>query len=128
MVVTEAQTWRRAAVLLTGFGAAKLALVALRVADGGGRTLGSAWSPIAMLYQDVWVVAAFVAIDWALSRHPSKLVDRALWVVVALLIAYSAFNVTVARVFSTPLTISMLGAAGGALSDSIVAYVTPGNL
>ena len=41
--------------------------------------------------------------------------------------AYAAINVPVARVFGTPLTAPMLGAAGGALSDSIATYVTAPN-
>ena len=58
----------RALVLLAGFVAAKVALVALRAADGGGRTLLSAWSPLALVYQDVLVVAGFFAIDLGLVR------------------------------------------------------------
>src|SRR5439155_20847358 len=42
--------------------------------------------------------------------------------------AWVAFNVPVARIFSTPLAWTMLGAAGTALLDSIRAYVTPANL
>lgn len=119
---------KRAAALGVGLLAAKLALVSLRVFDGGGRGLLDAWSPLAFVYQDVAVVLGVVLIDLALTRARSSAADYAAWSLVWMLIAYSAFNVTVARVFSTPLTVSMLGAAGGALSDSIFAQVTPGNL
>jgi lipoteichoic acid synthase len=121
--------WRRAAVLLAAFWAAKLTLVGLRIADGGGRSLASGWTPFALAYQDV-IVVLFVFVLDAVLTHVSRTsgrrvwVDRAMWGLVALLTVYSAFNVAVARVFSTPLTASMIGATGGALSDSILAYVT----
>jgi arylsulfatase A-like enzyme len=125
--------WRRAAVLLAAFWAAKVVLVTLRIADGGGRGLASAWTPLALAYQDVIVVLLVFALDAVLSHVTrngarKKWVDRVLWVVVGVLVVYSAFNVAVARVFSTPLTASMIGATGGALSDSILAYVTWSNL
>lgn len=122
-------TWRRAAVTLAAFWAAKLVLVSLRVADGGGRSLASGWTPFALAYQDVIVVLVVFSLD-AVFTHVTRAserrawVDRALWILVGVLVVYSAFNVAVARVFSTPLTASMIGATGGALSDSILGYVT----
>lgn len=120
-----AATWQRALTLAVGLGAAKVALVALRIADGGGGPLLDVAAPFALLHQDALLVGGFALVDLALSRAR---LERALWVALWSLLAYAAFNVAVARVFSTPLTVSMLGAAGGALSDSIFAYVTASNL
>jgi len=116
--------WRRAAVLGAGLLMAKVALVALRILDGGGAALADARLPFALLYQDALVVLGFALLDAALARR----VSRPQWALVWALLAYAAFNVAVARVFSTPLTLSMLGAAGGALSDSILGYVSASNL
>ncbi|MEZ4225837.1 MAG: sulfatase [Polyangiaceae bacterium] len=126
--------WRRGVALLTAFGCAKLALLTLRIIDGGGSSLRSAWAVPAFIYQDVMVVIVIMALDaslqWALRNHQraARFVARGLDVIVIAAVAYAAFNVTVARVFSTPLTHSMLGAAGGALADSILRYVTLGNV
>ncbi len=114
----------RALALATGLVVAKAVLVGLRVVDGGGGTLVDVWAPLALLHQDALVVGAYLLLDLVVSRR----IPRALWALVWVLVAYSAINVAVARVFSTPLTISMLGAAGGALSDSIGTYVTASNL
>lgn len=119
-----AAVWRRAVVLAAGLLAAKLALCALRLADGGAALLLDARVPLALVYEDAWLVGGFALCDLALGR----LSARASWLAVWALLGYSAFNVAVARVFSTPLTVSMLGAAGGALSDSILGYVTLSNL
>lgn len=114
----------RALTLAAGLVACKLALVALRVADGGGASLLDVWSPLALVHQDALVVAAFLLAELAAGRRFSC----ALWALAWLLIVYGAFNVAVARVFSTPLTVSMIGATGGALSDSIALHVTASNL
>jgi arylsulfatase A-like enzyme len=126
--------WRRSAALLAAFVSAKIVLVALRLLDGGGRTLGSLFSVPAFLFQDVIVVTVFAAVDAGLllalrSRvRATALVSRTSDVFVLALSVYAAFNVAVARLFSTPLTHSMLNAAGGALADSIFEYVTPSNV
>lgn len=126
------RVWRRCCALLSAFVCAKIALVALRVVDGGGRTLGSVYSVPAFLFQDVVVVTLFALVDVALllsvRGRATRVVSGMLDVVVIALCVYAAFNVAVARLFSTPLTHSMLGAAGGALADSIFAYVTLGNV
>ncbi len=119
---------RRALALGAGFVAAKCAVVLFLVAAGGGRTLADVASPLALIYEDVILVAVLFGLDALTQRATSPGQERARWLVVWALVAYSAFNVAVARVFATPLTVSMLGAAGGALSDSIFAYVTPGNV
>src|SRR6185503_2634592 len=126
--------WRRSLVLIAGLFAAKLAVVALRIADGGGSSLASAWSIPALLYQDFALTLGVFAADCAGMRvfqgvrRGATAVERVAWAVVFALVAYSALNVVVARVFSTPLTLPMLGATGAALSDSILAMVTPTNV
>jgi len=78
----------------------------------------SAWTPVALFWQDVLVALAFGAMD-ALSKRA-----RALWVLYAALVVYTAINVPVTRVLSSPLTIPMLRAARGPLRDSIAYYFT----
>jgi phosphoglycerol transferase MdoB-like AlkP superfamily enzyme len=82
----------------------------------------SVWTPIAYLWQDVLVALGFALLDVCLKRA------RAVWVVYAILVVYVAINVPVTRVLSTPLTLPMLRAARGPLSDSIAYYFTPINL
>jgi len=82
----------------------------------------SPWSPVAFLWQDVLVALLFALID-AWIRRP-----RLSWALYAALVLYAAINVPVTRVLSTPLTLPMLRAARGPLSDSIAYYVTPANL
>jgi hypothetical protein len=82
----------------------------------------SAWSPIAFLWQDVLVALLFALVD-AWIRRP-----RVGWTLYAGLVAYTAINVPITRVLSTPLTLPMLRAARGPLSDSITYYLTPVNL
>lgn len=113
---------------------AKVAVLLLRVADGGGRGLSSVWLPIAMLHDDVRALVLIAGVD-ALATGASAAVarrrpiaDKVGWVVYGLLAAYAAFNVPVARVLSTPLTYSLLTAAGGALADSIRVYVNASNV
>jgi len=127
-------SWRRGSILFAGFAAAKVVVVALRVADGGGRSLATAWSVPALLYQDFALVLGVFALDYGAARlladkpRPRRIAAGVAWTLVCALVAYSALNVPVARVFSTPLTVAMLGATGSALSDSILSYVTPANL
>lgn len=124
----------RAASLLVALTAAKAAIVASRVVDGGGAGLRSWWAPAALLYQDVWVALALAGLDAVASRacrssaRAARLGDRAAWAIYAAVVGYAAFNVAVARALSTPLTYALLGTAGGALADSIRAYVTPANV
>ena len=128
------EAWRRCWVLFGGLACAKLVVVALRAADGGGRLLLSAWSVPAFLYQDFALAFGVLALDCAGLRLCEKSalgrlgVARAAWALVVVLVAYAAVNVVVARVFSTPLTLPMLGATGAALSDSILGYATFGNV
>ena len=114
--------------------AAKAATVVLRVADGGGRSLASILAPAVLVHQDLALVAIFWLCERLLARAEGSSVrgqtiaraaTRGLFVG---LVAWTAFNVPITRVFSTPATFSMLNATGGALSDSIAVYVTPANV
>ncbi|HEV3024313.1 MAG TPA: sulfatase-like hydrolase/transferase, partial [Pirellulales bacterium] len=82
----------------------------------------SPWTPIAFLWQDLAFVLAFAAFD-RLSRRVSVN-----WTAYALLVAYAALNVPLARAISSPLTWPMLRAAGSTLSDSILHHLTWQNL
>jgi hypothetical protein len=80
------------------------------------------WSPFAYLWQDVCVALVFFVIDRGLNR------PAAAWSVYALLVAYTAINVPVALVLSTPLTWTMIRAAGGPLADAVLHYLTAANI
>ena len=82
----------------------------------------SIWSPVAYLWQDVFVALLFFIADARLKR------PRVAWAMYAALVAYVALNVPVTRVLSTPLTWTMLRAARGPLADAVLHYVTFGNL
>jgi hypothetical protein len=106
----------RALALLCVFVIAKLLILAGRPIQLSG------WTPIAYFWQDVLVAFAFALLD--------RLVKRAWagWTLYAAAVVYVTINVGVERVLSSPLTWPMLGAAGGALSDSIKRHATPANL
>jgi phosphoglycerol transferase MdoB-like AlkP superfamily enzyme len=98
-------------------------LLTARVLVVAGRAVPlSVWSPFAYLWQDVLVAALFVVIDARLKR------PRIAWTIYAALVLYIAVNVPVARVLSTPLTLTLFRAAGGPLADAVLHYVTVGNL
>jgi len=82
----------------------------------------SAWMPIALFWQDVFVALLFALLDFFMKRR------SAIWVIYALLVMYVAINVPVTRLLSTPLTLPMLRATRGPLGDSIAYYFTPLNL
>jgi phosphoglycerol transferase MdoB-like AlkP superfamily enzyme len=86
----------------------------------------SVWTPIAFFWQDVLVALIFAAFDGVIDFCTKR--TRAGWVLYAALVVYVAINVPVTRVLSTPLTIPMLRAARGPLSDSIAYYFTATNL
>jgi arylsulfatase A-like enzyme len=112
------------------FCAAKVALVALRVVDGGEAAFASPAAVLVLLYQDAGVALAWAALDitaLGLFSAQERVVNRGGWIAYALAVLYVAVNVPIARVFSTPLTHSMLGATGGALLDSISAYLSAAN-
>jgi len=114
MMATVQRTHSRTLALGVVLLVAKLTLVIV------ARRPLSPWAPIALLHQDVWLLALFLPID--------RFGRRAAWVVYGAIVLWVAINVPVARVFGTPLTAGMLRAAGGALKDSIVLYVTLSNV
>jgi hypothetical protein len=82
----------------------------------------SLWTPVAYLWQDVFVVSLFLVVDRGLRRQALS------WWLYAMLVAYVAMNVPIARVLSTPLTWPMLRAARGPLADAVFHYLTAANL
>jgi hypothetical protein len=82
----------------------------------------SIWTPAALVWQDVAVGAVFAGVaagaGWCLP------VRTVYWT----LVLWIAVNVPVARTLSSALTVPMLRATGGALSDSIALYATPLNI
>lgn len=102
-------------------------LVMAKLAMLAGRPIQlSGWTLVAYFWQDVLVALAFALLDRLLSRL--RFGCKLSWLVYGAAVAYVAINVPVARVLSSPLTLPMLGAAGGALSDSIKHHATPENL
>jgi phosphoglycerol transferase MdoB-like AlkP superfamily enzyme len=83
---------------------------------------GSFWMSSALVWHDVAVGVAFWMVDAALGR------PRWMWVPYLAIAAYAALNVPIVWVLSSPLTVPMWRAAGGALSDSIAHYLTAANL
>ena len=81
----------------------------------------SFWTPFAYLWQDVVVALVFATLD----RFWGK---RTGWVVYAALVVYAAINVPVTRILSSPLTWTMIRAAGAPLQDSIALYLSPTNI
>jgi glucan phosphoethanolaminetransferase (alkaline phosphatase superfamily) len=103
---------------------AKLALFLGRAVDHRASGVLSWWSLPAFLFQDVWLLCAFLPIDILTEKRARWLGHIVFWAIVS----WTAINVPVARVFGTPLTAGMLRAAGGALKDSIAVYVTIDNI
>lgn len=82
----------------------------------------SLWMPVAYFWQDVLVVFVYAALDRILARAWAG------WILYGVLVAYTALNVPVTLVTSSPLTWPMLQAARGPLSDSLVHHCTPANI
>lgn len=120
-------TARRAAVLLGALLLAKTLVVTSAGVAEYRNGLPSVLALAVLVHQDALCFLAYAVLDAAVSRFTRR-ADALLWVVCALLVLYTAVNVAVARVLSTPLTRAMLDAAGGALADSIYAYATARNL
>lgn len=83
------------------------------------------WSPavvIAYVWQDVLVALVFGAIELAAGRTGDR--SRMLSVLYWALAVYTALNIPVAIVLSTPLTWQMLRATSGTLADSILLYAS----
>jgi len=82
----------------------------------------SLWTPAAYVWQDLLMALLFAAVDHAMKR------PKPAWALYAILALYSAVNVPIARILSSPLTWPMMRAARGPLLDSIRHYLTPGNI
>jgi hypothetical protein len=82
----------------------------------------SVWTPIAYFWQDLLVALLFAALDAAVRR------PRLGWTLYGAMVAYTAVNVPLIRVLSSPLTWPMMRATRGALADSITHHLTPGNV
>jgi hypothetical protein len=82
----------------------------------------SVWTPFAYFWQDVFVALLFFAVDRTLKQPALA------WCVYVLLAAYTAINVPVTLVLSTPLTWTMMRAARGPLADAVLHYLTAANL
>jgi hypothetical protein len=78
----------------------------------------SVWVPFAYFWQDVLVALGFFVLDWGLRRPALA------WIAYGAIVAYTAINVPVTRVLSTPLTWTIVRAARGPLADSVTHYVT----
>jgi glucan phosphoethanolaminetransferase (alkaline phosphatase superfamily) len=106
----------RALALLGTLIVAKLSILA-------GRPIElSIWAPIAYFWQDVLLALAFWVLDVVIRRPWFG------WMLYGAIVLYVAINVPIIRVLSSPLTGPMIGAAGGALSDSIKHHATVANL
>ena len=81
------------------------------------------WSPLAYLWQDSLVALLFAGLEWLTTRRP-----WISWMVYGVSTLYIAINLALLRLMSSPLTIPMLHATGGALADSIRHHLTGGNL
>jgi hypothetical protein len=82
----------------------------------------SPWTPFAYFWQDALIALLFGAIDHLLKR------PRITWALYGALVLYTAVNVPIARILSSPLTWTMMRAARGPLSDSIAYYLTLQNI
>jgi glucan phosphoethanolaminetransferase (alkaline phosphatase superfamily) len=110
----------RSASLLLVFVLAKLVIVWGHAAPVTG------WSLLAYVWQDVMVALAFGAFDIALQRI--RAATRIVWAIYWAIAIYTAINIPVGRVVSTPLTRPMLRAARGPLADSMLVYLTATNI
>ena len=82
----------------------------------------SPWAPIAFLWQDLLVVLLVAAIDRVVRPVWLR------WSVYGLAVIYTALNVALVRVLSSPMTWPMMRAARGTLADSIKHHLTLENL
>lgn len=114
----------RTIALAVALAVAKLALFLGRAVDHRASGVLSAWTPLAFLFQDVWLLLFFLPFDLLTAKNARWLGHT----VLGLMVGWTAINVPIARVFGTPLTAGMLKAAGGALKDSIAVYVTVDNV
>ncbi len=110
--------------------AAKLVLLGLRALDGAPLTL---WRALAVLREEALLCSILLLCDALIGRglegsRVERGAQRILWALYGAIVVYAVANVPVARVLGSPLTASMIGATGGALLDSLLAYATLGNV
>src|SRR5690348_16061096 len=103
-----------APALFVAFAMAKAAALA------GHAAFDSPWVLLMYFRQDALLALGFAVFE----RFVPKRVARMAFGTLA---AYAAFNIPVMRAVATPLTVSMLRAAGGPLTDSFRVYATPAN-
>src|SRR5688500_671297 len=98
-------------------------LILARALGMGGRDFAwTPWLPIALIWHDVACALGFGLIDRLSGRHPL------MWIPYGGVVFLAGVNVGVVRALSSPLTWPMLGATGGALTDSVLHYATAGTL
>ena len=97
-------------------------IVARLLTLDGSRIPISLWTAPAYLWQDVAAAMVFAIVDYIVRR------DWFGWTLYGVLVGYVALNVPIARVLSSPLTLPMIRATGGPLSDSIRYYITLKNV
>jgi len=82
----------------------------------------SPWMPAAYFWQDIVVALIYASLDRVLARAWAG------WILYGVLAAYTALNLPVTLLTSSPLTWPMLRAARGPLSDSLAHHLTAGNI
>lgn len=82
----------------------------------------SFWTVLAYVWQDLLVVLVFAGLETVLRHRQIG------WIIYGGLVLYTAFNVPVVRVLSSPMTWAMMRAARGPLADSIKHHLTAPNL
>lgn len=139
---------RRTYSLACVFVLTKLLLFLIRWMDGDSEGLWSLWTPFVFLLQDAWMVGLWglgdglgtylihrihrirrtkIGIDTG-TEKVVMLWEYSMWVGYGVVVIYTAANIPITRVFSSPLTLTMWAAAGGAISDSIWLNLTPSNV
>jgi lipoteichoic acid synthase len=108
--------WARAASLLG------VLLLARCFTLADANLLFSIWTPVAYLWQDVLTVLVFASLDPIVRR------EWFAWTLYSLIVVYVAVNVGVTRVLNSPLTWTMIRAAGGPLADSVKHHLTAANV
>ena len=100
-----------------------LVLVLAKVAALWGRDVPpSMWSLVAYFWQDALVAFVFGLFELVCRRAWVS------WAIYAVLAGYTAINIPLVRLLSTPMTWSTMRAARGTLADSIEHHLTAGNL
>jgi hypothetical protein len=80
------------------------------------------WMAVALFWHDIGVASCFLLVDRLAQR------SALLWIPYATVVIWAAINVVATQALASPLTMPMLGAAGGALSDSIWHYLSLANV